>query len=883
MSFTVKKYSLLFWLLFLVLSPVSGQIGSVIQIVRDSLGIQSGEEVNTGYGFIDKSDYISSIILLDSIQFKKGFIISPEELLIGKVPGLSVSSNNGMPGRDFTLINRGIISLNESNAPLIIVDGIILNNELSIINPNNIESFIFLRDASAAAIYGSRAANGAIIITTKKAQVADRFSVSYKTNLALSIPLSFVEVYTGNELKQIIQDHTDLFDPNSLDYLGSANTDWQKEIFTKSFSHSHTFTISGSNKQIPYRISIGYLDQNGILKNTGLDKYTGSINLNPAFLKDDLKVNIYIKGLNTNHNFGDVNAIRSSIFMDPTQSIMDGNQDSNGYFQWETYGAILGTPNPVEQALEIDNKSVNQRLLANIQLDYKLPVFNDETNEFRMNLNLGADYSNIDGHNNRPVSSPRTLTRQLNGILTDYSSKKKNEQLDISLNYIKDFVKSNSKIDALAGYSLQRFTDEEKNYTRGIVDDLHPYQLADSSYYSTKMYMSGLFVRMNYGFMNKYLLSFIARSEDYSRFIDRNNTISFLFAWQINEETFIKNVNAISDLKLNLGIGPFVVANNSKTNNYLNDSWEHIRNINLGLDFGFIKDRITGTFEIYKIKSENLLVNMVVPSGSNFSNTILINSAEIENRGYDFSLNLKPVSQKEIDLTLRLNISYNKNKVTRILPDPDPSYLGILYGDTFSGQTQITRVGYPAFSFFVNKQVYDEYGDPIEGMYVDLSGEGGIINGDNEDKYIFGNPVPNYLMGLSFLFNYKNIDVSVSSRFNLGNYVYNRLSASSSYDQIYQMGFWRNQLTSLNNTNFISRQFSSDYFVENASFFKLDNLSIGYNFKNLQNKTNIYTYISIQNALTITNYSGQDPEVVDGADYYYPRPRIFSLGINASF
>jgi iron complex outermembrane receptor protein len=645
-----------------------------------------------------------------------------------------------------------------------------------------------------------------------------------------------------------------------------------------------------------------------------MQRMTGAISLDPTFLNNSLKVSINAKGMSTNNNFGDAGALGSAINMDPTQPVKDGNPASDGYFQWSNYGANLGTPNPVEQLLATDNKSVVNRVIGNIQFYYALPFIQG----LNANLNLATDYTKSTGHDNLPSTAPSVLTSPLFGKLNNYSGKNYNNLLDFYLSYSKDLTSINSKIEATAGYSWQHFKREGNSYTRGIVDDTHPYQKSDSSSFATENFLVSFFGRLNYTLMDKYLLTVTVRDDGSSRFAKGNQWGIFpavALAWKIKNEAFLKDVEALSDLKLRLGWGETgqqdIVGNDYPSQaRYMISSpgsyyliggdylptlrpsaydptikWEQTATQNLGLDFGFLKDRITGSFDIYKRVTTNLLNTVTIPSGSNFSNTLLTNVGSLENKGAEISLNFVPISQKDMSLTIGFNLSYNMNKITKLLITNDPNYIGILYGNAFTGQIQVTRVGYPSYSYFVNKQVYDASGYPIEGLYVDLSGKGGTVNGNTSDQYIFHNPIPDYLMGLSARFNYKNFDISASARASIGNYVYNAVAAGASYDQMYQIGYWKNFTTFLSDTRFVKRQFTSDYFVSNASFLKLDNLSAGYKFDHLlNNKLSARISLTAQNLMTITKYKGLDPEVPGGVDNnFYPRPRTYMLGISLTY
>ncbi len=894
--------------------------GTAINVALSVSDMSLQEVVVIGYGTMKKSDATGSVVAVSSKNFNKGAITSPQDLLVGKSAGVVITTAGGAPGSGATIRVRGGSSLNASNDPLIIIDGFPIDNHnvsgssnfLSFVNPNDIETFTILKDASATAIYGSRASNGVIIITTKKGKAGSPLSITYDGNTSIANAINFVDVYSGDQLRQLAFSRKSLFGAESFTKLGNANTNWQKEIFRTAISQDHNLSLSGAYKTLPYRVSVGYTGQNGIMKNTDMQRLTGAISLDPSFLNNSLKVNVNAKGMSTNNNFGDAGALGSAINMDPTQPVMDGNAASDGYFQWGNYGANLGTPNPVEQLMVADNKSVVNRVIANIKFNYSLPFITG----LNANLNLATDYTESTGHNNRPITSPSVLTSPLSGKLNDYDGKNYNNLLDFYLNYSKDLAPISSKIEATAGYSWQHFKRDGSSYTRGIVDATHPYQKSDSSSFVTENYLISFFGRLNYTLLDKYLLTFTIRDDGSSRFAEKNQWGIFpsaAFAWKIKQESFLKDVKVVSDLKLRLGWG--VTGQQDIGNDYpaqaryitsspgsyypiggeflptLRPSaydpdikWEQTTTLNLGLDFGLLEDRITGSFDLYKRVTDDLLNTVTVPSGSNFSNTLLTNVGSLENKGAEFSLNLIPISQKDMSLNIGFNLTYNVNEITKLLISDDPKYIGILYGDAFTGQKQVTRVGYPAYSFFVNQQVYNGSGYPIEGLYVDRSGLGGTVNGNTADQYIYHNPVADFLLGLSASFNYKNFDFSASSRASIGNYVYNQIIASASYDQMYQIGYWKNFPTTLSDTRFVKRQFTSDYLVENASFFKLDNVSAGYKFENIYKKLNGRISFTIQNLMTVTKYKGLDPEVSGGIDNnFYPRPRTFMLGISLSY
>jgi len=897
--------------------PITDQTSVFVELSPATESID--EVVVIGYGTVKKDDATGSVTAISADDFNKGNITSAQDLLVGKTAGVVITSSGGAPGSGATIRIRGGSSLNASNDPLIVVDGVPIdnhdlsgsNNILSIINPNDIETFTILKDASATAIYGARASNGVIIITTKKGKANAPLKISYNVNSSVASATEFLDVYSGDELREIAYEHLDIYNLDDYDFLGSSNTNWQQELFRTAFSMDHNLSVSGSAKALPYRVSLGYTDQNGIMKNTGMNRFTGAINLNPVLLDGDLKISVNAKGMNTHNNFGDQGALGSAVNMDPTQSIYDGNAATNNYFQWSTYGANLGTPNPVEQLMEIDNQSDVMRFIGNVQVDYKLPFLEG----LEAHLNLATDNSSSAGHNYRDKTSPTTLTGEYWGYISDYSSKMTNQLMDAYVSYAKDLEGIDSHFDVTLGHSYQHVYREGGSYTYGYTDADHPFN-DDTTSYKTQYFLLSFFGRVNYSLMDKYFLTFTAREDGSSRFSEGTPWGLFpsaAFAWKIKNESFLQDVSAISDLKLRLGWG--VTGQQDISNDYPSQArytlasedayymiggeyiptlrpetydpyikWEETTTQNIGLDFGFARNRITGSIDLYKRITNDLLNEVTIPTMSNFSNTLYTNIGSLENKGVELSLNVIPVSTKDMSLELGFNFTYNKNTITSLLFTDDPTYIGVLYGDGMTGNKQVTRVGYPAMSFFVNKQVYDADGNPIEGLYVDLSGDGGVVNGDDNDKYVYHNPVPDYVLGFSVRFTYKDFDLSASSRANIGNYVYNQIAAGSSYDQMNQIGYWKNFPKYLSATNFVTRQFTSDYFVENASFFKVDYLSAGYNLNSLSEAFDLRVSLNVQNVLTVTKYSGLDPEVNGGIDNnFYPRPRTFTLGLGITF
>ncbi len=892
-------------------------------VITVALNLSEGEldkDVFVGYGTVKKSNTTGALNSLTYSQFDNTYITSPQELLAGKSAGVVITSAGGEPGSGSTIRIRGGSSLNASNDPLVVVDGMPIKNGgvngesnfLSFIDPNEIASFTVLKDASTTSIYGSRASNGVIIINTKRGLRGQNMRIVYNGNVSIATPMKLIDVYSGDEFRKITDAKKELYNPNAYSLLGNANTDWQSEIFRPAISNSHNVSVTGAYKILPYRVSVGYTKQNGILKNTDMNRITGTLNLNPSFLKNSLKIDFSGKAMYSKHNFGDVAAINSAINMDPTQPVKDGNSQSASYFQWSNYGANLGTPNPVEQLMAADNRSNVTRLIGSLKVSYNLPFLKD----LKATLSIASDYSKSKGHNNRPVTSPSSLVAPSNwGKLNNYTALNLNNLIDIYFNYAKN-IGNTHIFDVTAGYSWQKFKKESTNYTRSVEDENHPLLEIDNSSYFSELFLVSLFSRLNYSLFNRYLLTAIFRYDGSSRFTKANRWSmfpSFAFAWKIHEERFFNYGSFVTKLKLRAGWGitgqqdigtdyPTLATytlSSAGSHYYIdgqyiptltpdaydpNIKWEETITTNIGLDFGFADNRITGLVDFYLKDTKDLLNTVAIPSGSNFANTLLTNVGSSKSKGIELALNVMAISQKHKTLELGLNLAYNSSEITKLLLTDNPNYIGILYGNALTGLNQVTRVGYPAYSFFVNKQVYDGNGKPIEGVYENISGSGNSVSENNNNKYVYKKPVPDYLLGFSFRFNYKQFDLSASARANMGNYVYNAIAANASYDQIQQSGYWKNMPKYLDDTKFVKRQFSSDYFVEDAAFIKLDNLSLGYRIRNDKYKIGARISLTAQNLFIITKYKGIDPEVTGGIDNnFYPRPRTFMFGISLSY
>ncbi len=895
------------------------------------------EIVIVGYGTVKKDDATGSVVAVNSDDFNKGAITSPQELIVGKTSGVVITPNSGAPGAGATIRIRGGSSLRATNDPLIIIDGVPVSNTgvdgvsnpLSVVNPNDIETFTVLKDASATAIYGSRASNGVILITTKKGKSGSNMKLTYNGNFSVGVPTDYIDVLSGDEFRQLMYEKVKAgqISEFALSRLGNANTDWQKEIYQNAFSHDHNLSLSGAYKKLPYRASIGYTDQNGLLKNSNMKRTTGAVNLNPSLLNDALKINANAKVMMIKNDFSNTDAIGRALQMDPTQPIKNGNTRYGGYFAWTELSENdplngkpnnIATHNPVASLEYRDNTSKATRFIGNAQFDYTLPWIP----ELRANLNLGYDYTNSEGDNNTNKLASWSY-REPDKNLSHYEQTQTNSLLDFYVNYVKDLDDISSKFDVTAGYSWQHFDFEVDRSNRPIELSNDFDVEANKSKDKRENYLVSFFGRLNYTLLNRYLFTATVRRDGSSRFDEDNRWgtfPSFAFAWKISSEPFLENVKVLSELKLRLGYG--VTGQQDLSDNWYpyipvytisevgafyqfgnkfyptqrpdrydpSIKWETTITKNAGLDFSFLDDKFSGSFDYYKRETEDLINEIPIAAGTNFSNYLQTNVGALTNEGFEATLNARAISTTDMSLELGVNFTYNKNEITQLTMVDDPNYIGYEVGGISGGadnKVQINSTGHAANTFLLFKQVYDENGMPVEGLYVDKTGKGGVVSDNDLNKYYLETPAPDYLIGLSVRFDYKNFDVSLGGRLNIGNYVYNNNASNMAlYQNMYnQSGYASNIPTYINDSKFRTAQYWSDFYLHDASFFRMDNISVGYRFNELlAEKFSGRVSFTVQNAFTITDYPGLDPEVDGGIDNnVFPRPRTFMFGINLEF
>lgn len=892
-----------------------------------------------GYGSVKKDDLSGSVVAIKAEEMNKGAVTSPQELIMGKVPGLSVSQGDGAPGAGSTIRIRGGASLNASNDPLIVIDGIPVSNDaapgtpnaLATINPNDIETFTVLKDASATAIYGSRASNGVIIIQTKKG-TQDKIKVSYSGTFTAKDPYKRIETLDAQSFREVMQAQYPEGTAQSADIQRILNvypnqsTDWQDAIYQTGLSTDQNIGIAGKAGFMPFRISLGYNTEKGTLKTSKYERYTGAVNLSPKFFDNHLSVDINVKGTINKNRFADSGAVGAAAFFDPTKPIYDEENRYNGYWNWgivQGAQADLATQNPLSLLYDRNNHGTTKRSLGNIQLDYKIHGLED----LHANLNLGYDVAKTTGRNfvnSNSVQSSLDKTFTGLGQGNTWNNLRRNHLLDFYMNYAKNIESIKSNFDIMAGYSWQHFyyANHDITYSNPTEDlgakEGYTYDENERHYIRDdhrripyENYLISFFGRLNYNFMDRYLLTATLRRDGSSRFNENNRWGLFpsaALAWTISNEPFMKATeNVLSKLKLRLGYGvtgqqeigdyQYITSYSFSTNpntTYLGTTllkpngyspdlkWEQTTTYNVAIDFGFLNNRINGSIEYYQKHTKDLLNTISAAAGTNFINLITANVGKMKNKGVEANVNAIAIQSKDFTWEVGYNITWNDSKITKLTTTFNPDYQGI-----DAGTNQKHQVGEMPGTFYLYQQVYDENGKPIQNAFVDRNNDGQITEAD---RYLtHKSPMAKVYMGFSSQFSYKKWDLGFNLRANFGNYVYNGVASGNSTSNNYGgKGFITNLYNGFQDTGFTwlntSEQMASDYFLENASFLKMDNLTLGYSFQNLfAAKLSGRISASVQNVFTISKYSGLDPECGAIDSNIWPRPRTYTIGLNLNF
>lgn len=875
-----------------------------------------------GYGTARKSDLTGSVATVKAKDFNKGLVSSPEQLINGKVSGVQIMSNSGSASAGSTIRVRGGASLNASNDPLIVLDGVPLeqggisgnsSNFLSMINPSDIESMTVLKDASSTAIYGSRASNGVIIITTKKGQQGG-LKVNFNTTNSMQTRAQMVDMLSHDDFVNVInQFGTD----NQKSLLGNANTDWNDEVYRTAFGTDNNLSLSGSiGKYWPFRVSAGYYNQSGLVRKDNVERWTGNVVLTPSFFQDHLKLTINAKGTLNNNSFNNGGAVWAAATFNPTIPVYSGNSNYGGFneaLDADGYPVNAGVRNPRGLVDLYDSKSKVSRFIGSMDVDYKVHFLPD----LKLHATIGADYAKGDGTIYVPGYAAQSFNKDESLSGSDYKygpQKNENRLLTLYANYAKYFENIKSNVDLTAGYDYQFWKSTTPLYYTKSAAGTTLSTVKASDY---RHVMLSYYGRVNYSFDGKYLLTATVRRDASSRFSKDTRWGTFpsvALGWTLTEEPWLKNQKVLSNLKLRAsygvtgqqeGIGNYnylpvytssVTGAEALINGqyittyrpeaYVSDlKWETTTSWNFGLDFGFLNGRIGGAIDFYTRKTKDLLASVPTAAGTNFSKTILTNVGNVDSKGIEVSLNATPIQTKDWEWNLSYNFTWQNMKVKNLSLTQGGSQTNVKVGPSIDAyQFQVLSEGYEPYMFYVYHQLYDsETGKPIEGAYADLNGDGEI---NDADLYRYHSPAPKYIMGLSTSLRYKQLTLGMSFRANIDNYVYNGMGMSTGAWET--VSYNNSQLNNLNasflKTGFKTRQYLSDYYVENASFLKLDNLSLSYNVGKINKWASLTVSAMVQNVFTITGYSGTDPEVPNGMDNsFYPRPRTYSVSLGLQF
>ncbi len=881
------------------------------------------EVVKIGYGTSRKRDITGAIATVGSDEFNQGYVTNAEQLIANKVPGIQVIPSSGRPGAGSSFLIRGGASLNASNDPLIVIDGVPIEGWgdgpgfISSFNPGDIESFSILKDASASAIYGSRASNGVILITTTKGR-AGRLTASFSSKISLSDIMKKVPVLTGDQFREVVNVAASFSGKDTSWFnVGMENTDWQEEIYQPALSSDNNFSMSGGIKNIPWRLSIGYLNQDGILKTSNFERITAMLNLNPSLLDDHLKVNLNIKGSMENQRIADERAISSAISYDPTKPVRTDTSHYGGFYEYEAFASnpavFHGHYNPVGMLEQVNSSSESMRSIGNIQVDYQSRFLPD----LHVNINTGYDVA----RGSRSYRIPETAFEQNIAFGSVYNASPSNEVRNLFfesyLNYVKDLSSIKSRLDLMVGYSYNDFLRTNYFYpTYNAFDVEQPNSAPTYPFDKPQHTLISFYARANYFLMDKYLFTATIRDDGSSRFSESNRWglfPSLAFAWKINQESFLRDISAVSNLKLRIGYG--VTGQQDGIGNYdyipsytqgdltsqaligntfyqlaypsaadRNRKWEQTSTTNFGLDWGFYDQRISGAIDLYKKNTTDLLNTVNVPLGTDFTSSITKNIGSMENRGIEFSVKAFPVKTNELTWDIGMNFTYNENEITNLSLVAD-SAIGL-----FSDRYLVNTVGYSRNVFYLYHQVYDQDGTPLEETMLDVNKDG-IIN--EKDRYRSESSIPKVLIGFNTGLYYKNWTAGIACHANLGHYMYHH--PGDNLVAVYGWTVPYNMSTAYYDTEFRmstnQAQDYSDYYLQNASFLKIDNINFGYEFEDLfegpDAKASLRLSASIQNVYTFTKYSGQDPEASWnwGIDWggNYPVPRTFTLGLSLDF
>ncbi len=887
----------------------TGEAQVDITLAQDSAELD--EVVLIGYGSTTKQDATGAVEKVSSEEFNRGAIVAPQQLIAGKAAGVRITSGGGAAGEGGEIRIRGGASLGSAfggtNDPLIVIDGLPIDqrggsqgsrNALNAINPQDIEDFVVLKDASATAIYGSRASNGVILITTKKGSTNQPLKFEYGLQASVRQVTNTVDVLDAAQFRQLASE-------NGVNQavFGNANTDWQDEIYTTAVGAIHNVTVSKGYQNSNFRVNFNHVSQEGPLQTDLYERNGVNLSYVQRLLDNDLKLTLVTKGVQDEYRYANQGAIGAAVRFDPTQPLFN----PNGSFYQYGPDANLAPANPLFLLEETNDRQTIKRLISNFNVDYRFWFLKD----LKFNMNLGLDYAENDGSRFSPANpnNPDAFTQ-----VALSSGLNRNTSMDLSLNYKTLIDSFNTEMELTSGYAYQEF------YIRSFIDQTTgPVTLLDTNI--DRNALESVFARASFDIDDKYLLSAVIRTDGSSRFSEDNRWGVFPgvnFGWKVSNEDFLKE-SFFSNLKVRGGwgvtgqqeigtnygyLGLYTPSRNNAANvqfgtlpngNPLfistlrpegfdeNLKWEETDQYNIALDFGFFNNRLTGSVDAYYRETKDLLARVPTAAGSNLTDLLTTNVGEVTSRGVEFALNAVIVDKENFSWNSNFNVTFQEQEITNLSLNNDPNYF--LQAGGISGGTgnniQILKPGFDPTTFFVFRQIYDQAGNPIEGAYIDVNGDNVITEADRQP---YKKATPDAFIGFTNSFNYKNLDLNFTFRGNFGNYAYNNNASDTGNLNaiINQPGYIANGHVNVLDTEFNDQELFSDYYIQRADFVRLDNISLGYTLP--LNKMTFRASLTATNLFVITEYDGLDPEISTGIDNNsYPRTRDIILGLNFTF
>ncbi len=922
---------------------VNAEETTVVNFSMETKAESLDEIVVVGYGEQQQRDVTGVVNNVSSEDFSKAPAVSPDRLLQGKVAGVQIQSNSGRPGGQSFIRIRGGTSVNASNRPLFVVDGVPLNdsphspgglsegrNPLNFLNPNDIKDITVLKDASAAAIYGARGANGVVLITTK--QGGSEEQVSYEGSVSSTNAVDTRDVLSAQQFRDVVGERF----PDKVSALGDANTDWQDAVLEQALGQQHSVSFSGGSASgEQFRFSLGYQSEEGVVRTSRTQRTSLSAKYTRPFLDDRLTLDANLRGSKTNDQFAP-SVIETATSFAPTQPIRDASNERTGYFEWTGF-SDLSENNPVATIDLTDETGDSYRSVGNVEFEYE-PTFVDGLSAA---ANLGYDVSSGERERFLPTNLQSQVESDKPGQVDRANFTRLTKLLDLTLNYQNRFDEIDSRVNLTAGYSYQDSDEKYPEITAqglatNVLESNSTLPASDVSSFVSEVpnRLISTFGRVNYTLKGRYVATATVRRDGSSRFAPSNRWGVFpsaALAWRIHNEPFMEPVSdVLSALKLrgswgvtgNQEIGDFLYA---KTYQFSNEhgrvqfgdnfvttirpsavdpnlKWEETTSVNVGLDYGLFGGRLSGAINYYRKTTNDLLFETTVPAGGNLSDLVLTNVGSVRNTGIEFDLNAAVVQQDEFSYNAQFNASTNDNTLLKLTDTPGAGSQGILTGNITGGvgnRVQILKEGEPVNSFYVFRHKTNDQGKPLTDgedhngdgtvnladMYEDTNGDG-VVN--DEDKVATKSPQPNWTFGHTSQVRYGGFDLSASVRAQLGNYVYNNISSNfGTYNRIREFSP-TNLQESVLETNFDQPQYFSDYYVEDASFLRMDNVTLGYSFDGLAGVDRLRVYGSVSNVFVITGYSGPEPEIGNttgvGIDNdVFPRTRTFTGGLNLQF